>query len=114
MAIRCHRITTISDESHGSCISLRDRLPFILLCTTVYAWPPQHNVMHAVASRALHNIVYVADSVFTGYVMVAALVNDAALSVVLYVIYYIFLRTYSEISYMISHLFFLVVFITLY
>jgi len=72
------------------------------------------NVMHAVAYRALHNIVYVADSVFTGYVMLAALVNDAALSVVLYVMYYIFLRKYSEISYMISHLFFLVVFITLY
>jgi len=56
----------------------------------------------------------VIDWVFTAYVMVAALLNDAALCAFLYVIYYIFLRKYSEISYMISHLFFLVVFITLY
>jgi len=72
------------------------------------------SVLQVSASRIVHNIVSVIDWVFTAYVMVAALLNDAALCAFLYVIYYIFLRKYSEISYMISHLFFLVVFITLY
>jgi len=73
-----------------------------------------YDVMHGVACKALRNIIYVADSMFTGYVMLATLINDAALSVGLYVMYYIFLRKYSEISYMISNFFFLVVFTTLF
>jgi hypothetical protein len=77
-------------------------------------YPGTYDVMHAVACRALRNIIYVTENMFTGYVMLAALIHDAALSVGLYVMYYIFLRKYSEIRYIISNFFFLIVFITLF
>jgi len=58
--------------------------------------------------------LHVIDCVFTAYVIVAAIANQAALYVFVYLLLYIFLFSYSEIAYMATHIYFLALFCTLY
>jgi len=54
------------------------------------------------------------DCVFTAYVVLAALVNQAAAAVVIYLILYVFTYLYAEIAFMCTHFYFLALFCTLY
>jgi len=87
----------------------------LLLCTVLSKYvrgkitsSPQTFVRGA--ERQLH----IVDCVFTAYVVVAAILNQRLHFLLVYLMLYIFLYSYSEIEYMAIHLFFLSVFCTLY
>jgi len=64
--------------------------------------------------KSLDRALYVLDCVFISYVVTAALFNESGVYVLLYIMYYIFLRSYSEITYVFTHLYFLILFAILY
>ena len=54
------------------------------------------------------------DCVFTAYVALAAIMNQAAAAVLIYLIVYVFMYTYAEVAFICTHFYFLALFCTLY
>jgi hypothetical protein len=89
----------------------------LLVCTALGTFV--HSVMRGSTKRkwwyfCVERPCHTVDCVFTAYVVLAALMNQAVAAVLIYLVLYVFLYLYAEIAYMCTHFYFLALFCTLY